>query len=451
MKKLLSLLSLLFVAITLCIGMYGCGKESAELPTYETERKMMIGAWLEPANNEQAYTLAKEMGITHLFLGGDYTAGRENENYWASLKLAEKTGLKVLVRSVNQYPFLDQTDYTQYPAVTGINYWDEPFQTDFTKVAAIADTHMKKYGGELSFFVNLPPNETNANWRPWSADSNYQKYVNKFCTDVLSKITDGPKILSSDVYPFVQRQGMGDKHFLKSTWLACVEQIALSAREIGADTHFFIQAATMGNAGDYTSAEDSYPMMTEESLRYQFATEMAFGIRNFTYFTYNDYGSRQSGGFFTEGMINAATGGTPREQYYYAKTVNAELEALKDVFLSFSWQGTLPFLGTERGSGLNANFLGLSSPLESITFVNRLTATQDTLFGSFRDADGYNALMVTNFSNPFDELTDTVRIEFKNASRAAVYTKGECYIYDIEDNLLEFTLEPGQGAFIIHV
>lgn len=447
MKKTLALL---LAVISLLAGMCGCEKE-AELPTYETEQEMMIGAWLEPADNEEAYTLAKEMGITHLFLGGDYSGGRENEDYWASLELAEKTGLKILIRSVNQYPFPDQTDYTQYPSVVGINYWDEPFQTDFAKVAALAEAHMQQYGGDLSFFINLPPNETNANWKPWPAGSNYQEYVNKFCTDVLSKITQGPKILSSDVYPFVQRQGMGDQYFLKSTWLACVEQIALSAREIGADTHFFIQAATMGNAGDYTSADDVYPVMTEESLRYQFAAEMAFGIRNFTYFTYNDYGSRQNGGFFTEGMINDSAGGTPREQYYFAKTVNAELEALKNVYLSFSWQGTLPFVGTENSSGINANFIGLSSPLESIPFVNRLTATQDTLFGSFRDENGTNALMVTNFSNPFEEQTDSVRIEFKDASKAAIYTKGECYVYEIKNNLLEFALEPGQGAFVIAV
>lgn len=434
--------------LSLSVGLLGCG-QAADLPTYETEREMMIGAWLEPANTEEAYTLAKEMGITHLFLGGDYTGGRENQGYWDSLELAEKMGLKILIRSVNQYPFPDKTDYTEYPAVAGINYWDEPFQSDFGKVAALADTHMKDYGGELSFFINLPPNETNPNWKPWPADSNYQGYVNKFCTDVLSKITDGPKILSSDVYPFVQRQGMGDKYFLKSTWLACVEQIALSAREIGADTHFFIQAATMGNAGDYTNESDAYPVMTEESLRYQFAAEMAFGIRNFTYFTYNDYGSRQSGGFFTEGMINDSAGGAPRPQYYFAKSVNAELQALKNIYLSFSWQGTLPFVGTENDAGINANFLGLSGSLENIPFVERLTATQDTLFGSFRDENGNNALMVTNFSNPFEEQTDTVRIEFKNASKVAIYTKGERYIYEIKNNIAEFALEPGQGAFVI--
>lgn len=107
---------------------------------------------------------------------------------------------------------------------------------------------MKKYGGELSFFVNLPPNETNANWRSWSADSNYQKYVNKFCTDVLSKITDGPKILSSDVYPFVQRQEMGDKHFLKSTWFAenCDMMIVYIKRDYGGAYKCYKHAQELG-------------------------------------------------------------------------------------------------------------------------------------------------------------------------------------------------------------
>ena len=57
--------------------------------------------------------------------------------------------------------------------------------------------------------------------------------------------------------------------------------------------------------------------------------------------------------------------------------------------------------------------------------------------------------MVTNFTQPYDGLFNTVKIKFDNAKKVAVYTKGTEKIYVLKDNVFEYKLEAGQGAFMI--
>jgi hypothetical protein len=48
----------------------------------------------------------------------------------------------------------DPTDYSQYPAAAGINYWDEPFEPMFGRLGQLAAEHVQTYGDKLLFYVN---------------------------------------------------------------------------------------------------------------------------------------------------------------------------------------------------------------------------------------------------------------------------------------------------------
>lgn len=179
------LCSLLLVCALLTVVFAGCSNEQddwdkTEVPQYTVEREMMIGAWVEPINTLEDYRLAKDMGITHLYLAGDYTGGRHTQEFEQLLELCEQVGLKAIIRAVNDPNFNDARDYSEFPAVTGISYWDEPFDTEFDKVAALADYHMATYGDKLEFVTNLNPNETSDGWHPWSDSKTYSEYVNEY-------------------------------------------------------------------------------------------------------------------------------------------------------------------------------------------------------------------------------------------------------------------------------
>lgn len=246
----------------------------------------------------------------------------------------------------------------------------------------------------------------------------------------MSKITTGKRTLSSDVYPLLNING---REVIKNTWLPCVETIALTAKKHNMDTHFFVQSAVFAN----------YPEMTEADLRFQFLTEMAFGIRNFTYFIYNSFADQMVG------MVSNSESLKTNPMYHSAKKVTAELNAIKNIYLSFDWLGTMPVFGTENESQANQNFNALKGSLTDISFIKNQSTSQDTLFGAFRDEDGNDGLIVSSFTHPNSGLFNKVSIEFQNAKKVAMYINGKEKIYNLKNNKLEVTLEAGQGAFLI--
>ena len=78
-----------------------------------------------------------------------------------------------------------------------------------------------------------------------------------------------------------------------------------------------------------------------------------------------------------------------------------------------------------------------------------VSGTEDTLIGQFKDAEGRDGLIVTNFTDPIYQLKDTISFSFQDANRAMVYRRGERKIYEVKDNQLEITLSPGEGIFVI--
>lgn len=401
-------------------------------------KQMMIGAWVEPRPTFDDYAFAKEMGLTHLFVGDScfVDVQRGTPSFEKLLKLCEETGLKAMIRTMNEYPFADVTDYTAFSAVDGINYWDEPFDTDFCKLEELADGHLEKYGDKLTFFVNLSPNETEAGWHPWSIEKTYREYVDEFCRKILMKFHS--KILSCDVYPIVRVDG---KRKIKDTWLPCLETIADAAKTYQADSCFFIQSASFSNGvNDYV-----YPR--DEELRFQVFTAMAFGIRNFIYFTYADYGDEKNGEWFTKALVRNDVSCSPRPLYQGAKKLNRELAFLQSEYLAYQWLGIYPVYGKENKEAQNEHFIKLEHSLKTLPYVKTVYSGRDTLIGVFRNEEK-NALFITNYTDPEYDLKDSIHIEFDGVKEIQIYENGESKTVELHSGVYEATLASGQGQFI---
>lgn len=417
------------------VGAAGCKNESKAFPHYEDDKTMMIGGWDAPINTLEDYRLAGEMGLTAMFID-ELFVKRGTQAYVDVLGFCEQAGLDAILTVGNamttEYAAEswanDHTDYSQFPAVSAINYWDEPYFSNIARIAELTEQHIAKYGDKIDVFANLFPNSATGTFEGHS----YSEYVAEYVDKVLSKVKGGTRYLSADIYPLDKRNG---ESVLRSNWLNCIETVAMQAKRVNAVPHFFLQATE-----HYT-----YRAVTEEDLRWQFYVYMAYGVQAFTYFTYRTSVLDD----FSNSCVDSVVSGKTYPVYDYAKTVNAEMHAFDHVYLSFDWKGTMPLLGTLNEDGYNLNFDGLNAPLETIDILQSAESEQDALIGQFTDEAGNDGLLAVNFTDPAQALRNKLRLRFKKASKVRIYRKGMPIDYQVKNNEFELELDVGEGVFLI--
>ncbi len=443
--------TLLSIALAACVAFsaVGCGKKEQQeppaevYPEYEDNKSMWIGGWDVPVNTLADYQMAKDMGLTHMFIDG-FSEPRGSEGFIDQLRHCEEVGLKAIVGMDTSLDNtdnvqLDETDYSVYPAVDMINVWDEPYGNCFDEVGARIDRLNEIYAGKgMDLYVNQTPYNNMAN-----ADTvvTTEEFLTSAWDKMLSKM-NGRKILSTDVYPLIERYG---ENVLDTRWLHTMESYAnftKAHKADGAEFHMFIQSYSDATRRDIVDKSD---------LSYQVYTDMAFGINGFTYFTYR----KSFLGGFGGGCVENDVSCKPTVVYDWAKELNAEIAKFDHVYLSFDWNGVMGVNGSNNTADdeeyANESFDLLKTPLESLDCANSVKASEDTLIGQFKDNDGRDGLIVTNFSEPTSGLSDSIKFEFKDANRALVYRNGERKVYEVKDGKMNLKLAPGEGVFIIPV
>lgn len=432
--KMLAKMLVITLMATTILTTVGCfNPNDKAFPEYEDDREMLIGGWDSPKPTLEDIQIAKDMGLTHMFLDQFY-AKRGTEAYEEILRLYEQVGLKVIVQTSNAFTneatLDDNTNYADFSAVTHINYWDEPYWSSIDRVAELAGEHVEKYGDDVMFFGNLFPNSATGAFEGHS----YKEYVQKWAEMVLEQLPEGQRYLSVDLYPLEERNG---ESRMRANWLGCIETAAIQAKKSNAIVHFFIQSTEHYN----------YRAVKEEDIRFQFYVNMAFGVQAFSYFTYADSILAD----FEHSCVSRLETAKLHDTYYMAQKVNNEIKSFDHVYLNYVWQGTLPILGKNNEEGYNLNFDGLTNSLETLDVCNRWDATEDALVGVFKDADGNDGLIVTNFTDPAYRQSNLVRFDFKDVSKVRIYRGGVAYDYEVKNNRLDVELAPGEGVFIILV
>lgn len=435
-----SALALMLAGLTaVSITGYGCS-DTEDYPEYEDTKSMWIGGWDVPMNTKEDYQMAKDMGLTHMFIDNIFAA-KGTEEYAQQLKYCEEVGLKAIVGMDTSLDNtagiqLDKTDYSIYPAVDMINVWDEPYADVFDDCAKRIDDLNEIYNGNMQLFINQSP------YNPLSSTvlTDSETFLTKVYDELLSKI-NGRKIFSTDIYPLLEAHGAYE---ISTNWLGQMETYANYAKKYrseGAEFHMFIQTYTDNKCRDIFSKAD---------LSFQVYTDMAFGINGFTYFTYRKSFLAGFGGGCVENDVSCK----PTETYQWAKELNEEINKFDHVYLSFDWEGVTGINGSNNladDPDYDCPHFNFSTPLNSLNGVKKVSATEDTLIGQFKDKDGRNGFIVTNFTDPTDELKDTVSFEFDKATRAIVYRNGEKKIYEVKKNKLDLKLASGEGVFVIPV
>lgn len=424
------------------------GGDTAEktFPSYETNRSFYIAGWGGPYAAEEDYRLAREAGINHFLVPEEYSKQDIFLNQ-AVLDLNTNAGITGVMHVGNSYNSALKKHDTDYNAFAGhidrVCYSDEPIYRDFDTLKEWAAEHDEKYGDKFAFYVNLLGATEKVTDFGSTADSQtFEHYLEEYCSKVLGEIKIGEKILSCDYYPIVENVTYGITSF-RLNWLYSLEQTMHYAHEYGAKHEEMIQVAKHRNGSD------NYPEATESSLRFQAYVLLNFETSGFTYFTYS---SPDSG--FSGSCVNLNKSQSLNDQYYYVKKINEELRAFENIYLNYKVDGVMPVYSSENEDESDENpvMKMMKYSVASLDGVSSVVASQDTLVSGMSDKDGNKAMVITNFSNPYDGDSDEVTIRFdssKKYTRLALFRKGERKVYEIKNNQITLELEMGEGVFVM--
>ena len=285
---------------------------------------------------------------------------------------------------------------------------------------------------DSEFQVNLLPTYSSQSqlFGDASVDKKYKEdYVEYFNEHV------NPSVLSYDHYALSK---LGTTNRVSATYLQNLEIFANESKRSGKPFYVFLQ--TLGH-WDYRTME------YYRDIAWQVYTSMAYGAvgaQTFTYWTNLSNGP-------TEKITNALVDrdGTKMPAWYAMQEVIAEVRAFENVYMNFEWQGVLPAVADVYEG--NAMVDLLMEPLESHERILSVSATKDAVIGVFKDAEGRDGFLIANITDPADNLSSDVTIDFKDAEKVVVYKKGRTLVYPAEDGKVTFRIGSGEGQFVIPV
>lgn len=363
-----------------------------------------------------------------------YGLGKNGGTYENTSEIDTETEFERVINTM----FSLNNPYIGKAAYAGNFAYDEPTEDQLQHVA----WQMKYYNQNVpngEMYVNLLPHhkKENAGWLGSIIDDNkYKSYLQEYFTNIAPTLG----YVSFDHYPLKNDNTLEEMYYNNLQVMAekCKTTISSDGKPIELRT--YVQAT-----GDSTGLRN---LNNIADLRFQIYSGMAFGVKEFVYYTYaSDTGE-------TDEHYSLFNHYTQEYTWVYdaAKEVNNEVHAIEKDYLDYKWQNVKCVEGSEDSNKSNALFSNVTSA-SSLTGISSVTGTQDTLVGAFEANSGSNArtnaYMFVNASNPTDNANDTVTVTFDGASAVSVCKNGKQTIVPISSNQYTFTLIPGEGAFII--
>lgn len=317
-------------------------------------------------------------------------------------------------------------EFTDHPAVWGIDLCDEPSALDFDHLGKAAELVERLFPNQFAY-LNLYPNYAAVSQNDGNQTVNqlgtptYEEHIEKYLERVALPY------ISYDFYLYPQTKNHNVGKMLDNFRIvsnACLR----SGRDF-----WYIPMAN----GRY---EDSFTSLN--MMRYQAYIALAYGATVINWACY-------TAGWWFNQILDAE--GNKTEQYDKLKVMNAELHAISDVYMAYRRVGThLVGFKDEDWS----NDFPLVIPRESLDcgFARNLSVGDASLvIGEMvhREDANKRALFICNASDPMDTNNSSATVSFNSFGKKVSLHSGEGEIeLKCNGDNYSFELESGRGVMI---
>lgn len=389
----------------------------------------------------------------------------ERSDLYSYMELAEKMNIPVVVHANSLTGMTMDTDgvltdknkqflnelygnLNKYKMFRGYSLADEP---TYESVESFAQTkaYLEALNPYKSFYTACLP--MSASKSLLSADATmdkeaaYRSYMDGFYTAIGN--------FMYDLYPLITHTSKGNS--LDKTWFANLQLVAEHAKQNQYDPGIVVQSTSYGYAKNYKlqeNPEHHRTIETKADVGFQVYTALAYGMKSINYYTYWTHWTESARAIDSSAMVNypATSDGEPvkTNAYYAVKAINQEIKKFDHVFLEFDWQGTMALAPAHATmSEVLQGALKDGSNYEAKNMD--ATATEETIVGCMKDANGNDGYMIVNATEPSAGRTSKVTLRFKGAKKAVAYIEGTETTVTLQDGIYTLEVGAGEGVFII--
>ncbi len=334
--------------------------------------------------------------------------------------------------------------YKDHPIFYGIQLLDEPKYDELKTIGQIY-RGLKRIDPNMFVQCNLLPLcgvANGENFFPYEGDyiENWKKSLEIYLDE-----TGGDYILF-DSYPIANQ--WWDSH-LGRTYIKGLQVASQVCKERG--VKFYIVAQTFGMTNRF--GQYYHIMPNESQIRWQINLCLAFGVKQFAYFT---YWTKQTNGtkteLFHDGQAMMTRDGKRTETWYQMQQIHKEMQKFAPVILNFEYVADRYFLKVPfKSHPLYIGYTGRGK-IEGVT----ATTDQDVVFiNELEDKKtGQKMYAVINTNDPdyeqeFDGPQTTVITFEKPYTKLDIFEAGEWRTVALEGGRYEAKLRPGYAQFLL--
>lgn len=329
--------------------------------------------------------------------------------------------------------------YSREPSVIGDYLYDEiaPKKDVFLTFRRIMQTYNEQMPGQLGLMILNPAWEEGA----VGDFASYKDYVEMYCRMIPSDL------ITFDVYPFFRNTGNIVADFLDAV-LYTYDINAEAARKYGKDMWVILQA------GSEYPATVTDKQMTNETIRYQVFTALAYGATGLSYANYTPSWWEDGTSLWQSDSKNV---GEKTPLWDICKPINDEIHALSDTFMKYESMGVYTF-GSSVNPSLNRQLQRQNMrseengyTAESIDGFTGISTDGGILVGGFLEKGGDGcAAMFVNQTNPFTADADTT-VTFRVTGEGKTVTAhhhGGSEVLTATDGVYSIIIGSAEGVFV---
>lgn len=326
-------------------------------------------------------------------------------------------------------------DYSKHPAFIGIMLIDEPTYEYFSSIGQI-ERALKSIDDKIICQCNILPLAYDGD-KQYCADNEkytlpqaYRKYVEGFCSNVPQKN------IVMDSYPIREENKAGK--FIAPRHFAGYQIFHDVRRDFGREATAVLQSTAMHN-----TKTQKFRALNEKTMLFQYYGALAFGVKEFAYFTYwRKQDNKSDFEFYPDNTAFISQHGEKTSLYYAVQKINEEHKQLENTL--------------EKYSFVNSSFIGKADYLlhceeREIDGIKVCAKTDAPLLITLlKEKHGQSiAYAIQNLSDPdVCEEENQVELFIEGCKRATVYHGNVWAEESLTNGKYTAKIMPGYAEFI---